>query len=235
MAEDELSFDTTTIESMGKSDAQEVAAAENLQYAGGSGTRADPFQIETAEQLFDISHDPTAYYILTADIDLDGTIYQTLSAGDSSVYYWGVGFYDFSGVFDGQGHTISGLRQGGKGLNPGSHWGLFRRLSGTVRNLGVTDILISVDASYDSNSEVFAGGLAGECRNATIENCFVTGSILMSNTSAKSIAGGLVGSACLSTIKNCYTNCQVNSDKTAVVFVDISTNAACSTATILEK
>ena len=215
LAEDELSFDTTTIESMGKSDAQEVAAAENLQYAGGSGTRADPFQIETAEQLFDISHDPTAYYILTADIDLDGTIYQTLSAGDSSVYYWGVGFYDFSGVFDGQGHTISGLRQGGKGLNPGSHWGLFRRLSGTVRNLGVTDILISVDASYDSNSEVFAGGLAGECRNATIENCFVTGSILMSNTSAKSIAGGLVGSACLSTIKNCYTNCQVNSDKTA--------------------
>ena len=45
---------------------------EDVQFAGGSGTAEDPWQIATAEQLDRVRDDLKAYYILTEDIDLSG-------------------------------------------------------------------------------------------------------------------------------------------------------------------
>lgn len=45
------------------------AFAEEGSFAGGSGTKEDPYQIETLEQLQTMANDMAASYALTADID----------------------------------------------------------------------------------------------------------------------------------------------------------------------
>ena len=88
---------------------------EDVQFAGGSGTAEDPWQIATAEQLDRVRDDLKAHYILTEDIDLSGYenwipigAFQSLSDApeDAEVPHPD---YAFTGTFDGAGHTISNL------------------------------------------------------------------------------------------------------------------------------
>ena len=89
---------------------------EDVQFAGGSGTAEDPWQIATAEQLDRVRDDLKAHYILTEDIDLSGYenwipigAFQSLSDApeDAEVPHPD---YAFTGTFDGAGHTISNLK-----------------------------------------------------------------------------------------------------------------------------
>ena len=80
----------------------------------GSGTESDPYQISTAAQLKrfrDIvngtggqTQNPGACAELTADIDLENEEWKPI--GHASKYDETKAY---SGTFDGQGHTISGL------------------------------------------------------------------------------------------------------------------------------
>ena len=88
---------------------------EDVQFAGGSGTAEDPWQIATAEQLDRVRDDLKAHYVLTDDIDLSGYenwipigAFQSLSDApeDAEVPHPD---YAFTGTFDGAGHTISNL------------------------------------------------------------------------------------------------------------------------------
>ena len=49
-----------------------AGAFAQSEFAGGSGTAEDPWQVTTAEQLDLMHNDLTAHYILTEDIDLSG-------------------------------------------------------------------------------------------------------------------------------------------------------------------
>lgn len=89
---------------------------EDVQFAGGSGTAEDPWQIATSEQLDRVRDDLKAHYILTEDIDLSGYenwipigAFQSLSDApeDAEVPHPD---YAFTGTFDGAGHTISNLK-----------------------------------------------------------------------------------------------------------------------------
>ena len=89
---------------------------EDVQFAGGSGTAEDPWQIATAEQLDRVRDDLKAHYILTEDIDLSGYenwipigAFQSLSDApeDAEVPHPD---YAFTGTFDGADHTISNLK-----------------------------------------------------------------------------------------------------------------------------
>ncbi|MCL2759320.1 MAG: hypothetical protein FWD22_03830 [Treponema sp.] len=106
----------------------------------------------------------------------------------------------FSGVYDGNGYVISNL----KIVNTNDEltaWGLFRVIeNGTVRNIGLVD----VDITAFSNT----GGIAGSLSGGTIENCYVTGSILVSNRSGISLTGGIAGSV-FGHITNCWTNVNI--------------------------
>lgn len=85
----------------------------------------------------------------------------------------------FSGTFEGNGHTISGLQLDGDGSNTG----LFRYLTETavVRNLHITGIITP------GGSGSIAGGIAGS-NAGTIENCSFEGKV-----SGIDNVGGLVG------------------------------------------
>ena len=102
-------------------------------FAGGSGTAEDPFQIATAQQMallakvinqeYDWDHlderdlYQNGYYVLTADIVLNDTSNFVNWESEPPAYVWepigtrkhDSGYWDFEGVFDGQGPTISGL------------------------------------------------------------------------------------------------------------------------------
>ncbi len=89
------------------------------------------------------------------------------------------GIPTFGGVFDGQGHTISGLSLTQKG----SEIGLFRFLQegGTVRNLSVRGSL------SPSGMRSVLGGIAA-VNGGTIENCTFSGAV-----SGSSTVGGIAG------------------------------------------
>ncbi len=61
----------------------------------GSGTEADPYLIESNDQLYAIAHEPQVHYRLVADLDLQG---RTFSSAIIPAFW---------GTFDGAGHSIS--------------------------------------------------------------------------------------------------------------------------------
>gem|GEM_PF-6603745 len=124
---------------------------------------------------------------LAADIDL---AYYATAAFNDGKGWLPIGrslSYDttdpFSGTFDGQGHTITGLYINDTTLN---YAGLFGYLDGaTVKNLGVVD----ADIIASDWIGIIAGMAYGTNGNgSTIEQCYSTGSV-----TGRSNAGGLVG------------------------------------------
>ena len=157
------------------------------QYSGGSGTADDPYQIATAADLIalgETADDYDKHFILTADIDLDpnllgGKVFDRAVIAPDNDRKSGYLGRPFTGVFDGDGHTISHLTIVG-----GALVGLFGELDsgGTISNLG----LEAVDVK---GSVAFAGGLVG-FSDGDIRNCYSTGEV-----SGVDNVGGLVGSA----------------------------------------
>ena len=68
----------------------------------GSGTEADPYLITDVYELQEMSDDLTAYYVLGNDIDASVT-----SSWNGNAGFEPIG--TFTGIFDGQGHTITGV------------------------------------------------------------------------------------------------------------------------------
>jgi uncharacterized protein YjdB len=107
----------------------------------------------------------------------------------------------FSGVFDGNGKTISNLTINRTSDN---YIGLFGYVGGyvsggTVQNLGI------VNASINGGSNV--GGIAGIVQqDSSITNCYSTGVISGTGNSA----GGIAGSVTNSSIANCYSTGSVS-------------------------
>jgi hypothetical protein len=100
---------------------------------------------------------------------------------------------DYSGVFDGNGHVISGLYI----PNGRDQWSMFISIhGGTIKNLGVED-------SYYSNSQGRSGGICGQTwTNSVITNCYFKGVIKCGGSEV----GGIT-SACHngSVVSNCFS------------------------------
>lgn len=112
-----------------------AATAENVAFAGGTGTRDDPYQIETLEQLQAMAGDLSASYVLTADIDAGsiaawqpiGTLVAIDESGETPDPA-----HAFTGSFDGNGHTISNLNVVGTAM--------FAGLFGTTANAAISNV-----------------------------------------------------------------------------------------------
>ena len=104
--------------------------------------------------------------------------------------------HQYTGTFDGGGHTITGLTVTGSD----QYAGLFGYIDkvGTVKNVVLEDVQITSD-----NSSGYAGGVAGDSWG-TIENCSVSGSV-----SGTTFAGGVVGSQWGGSITGCNSSATV--------------------------
>jgi len=161
----------------------------HAKYSGGTGEPNDPYQIATPEDLIALGETPEDYdkhFIMTADIDLDPNLPgrkvfdKAVIAPDTNDANWRFDGTPFTGVFDGNDHTISHLT-----ITSGNYLGLFGRLeSGAeVKNLGVVDVNISGSGDY-------VGGLVGE-NGGTVTHCYSTGTL--SGGVYLGSSGGLVG------------------------------------------
>jgi hypothetical protein len=161
-------------------------------YSGGDGSLESPYQIANKADLLELGADMDNYgscFILTADIDLAGETFTTAVINSTADM-------PFTGVFNGNGHTISNLTIEGTGS---SDVGLFGYLAypGQIANLGVVNANISADD--------YVGILAGESDSGLIIYCGVTGSVAGAN-----YIGGLVGQNYLGYILRCYSKANVS-------------------------
>ncbi len=171
-------------------------------FAGGSGTKEDPYKISNAEQLAllgknieETSYDSktnfdSAYYVLTADISLNNTTDFENWEEAAPEYDWKpIGFeasYRFSGVLDGAGYTISGMyiNTNCEKIESGVY-GLFSKLSGTVKNLKIDKAYIAVSGKTSK-----VGSIAGSAvSNSSIEKCSSKADIYTYDNTC----GGIVG------------------------------------------
>lgn len=109
----------------------------------------------------------------------------------------------FSGTLDGRGHSIKNLK-----ITTGSDFsGLFARLTGTVKNLGLENVDITGGLATGGISGTIYGTTTTYNPSVVIENVFVTGSV-----KGTTEVGGIAGrnnSNMLNTIRNCYVNVTV--------------------------
>jgi hypothetical protein len=170
-------------------------------YSGGDGSEVSPYQIadiNDLQELQNTSADWGDYFIQTDDIDASGT-----SGWDSGNGFSPIGNTTtaFSGEYDGNDYTISGLY-----INRDSTYqALFGETSpaATIKNLGVT----SVDITSTATGWAYIAGLVA--RNyGTIQNCYTTGSV----DSGGWYVGGLVGANEDGTIDKSYSSANVGAD-----------------------
>ncbi len=198
-------------------EAKALPVAES--YKGGSGTAKDPYQIENKEQLALMANQindgsaAEACFVLVDDIAVNDTESFSKWGQQAPEYKW-TGANEFSGVFDGDGHTISGLYMCEVGTYSGLenssidtykteneyNMGLFRTLNGAT----VKDLTIS-ESYFKCLNQAETGAFAGRVTAGSIENCKLEKSNLDSRLGD---VGGLAGSIAATGLgmKNCSTD-----------------------------
>ncbi|MDD2597794.1 MAG: GLUG motif-containing protein, partial [Kiritimatiellae bacterium] len=145
------------------------------QFAGGSGTPADPYRIETAAQLNAMHTNLTAHFQQIADIDL-GVAPWNEGSGWVPI---GTSAAHFTGTYDGAGFTIRNLTVNRPSTG---YQGLFGYLNqATVRNLRLHGVSVRGGGS--------TGGLAGRADYSTLDNISIIGEV----AGAGYYTGGVLG------------------------------------------
>lgn len=165
-------------------------------YAGGDGSKTNPYEIARAEQLAKLARDVNngntfrgKYFKLTADIDLSGGIWMPIG----KYYNYGNGKNRlFFGKFDGNGHVIKKMHIQWEDAddNAKSVWGLFSTLQGesstnltTVTNLIIENAKVEKKRDFSPNgSDYYVGVVAGEIYpNTELSNIIIHGSEITDN------------------------------------------------------
>ncbi len=149
-------------------------------------------EISTWQQLHEMRNDLGGDYVLLNDLCPEDEGYTTYSGPGQGWLPVGV-WPQFTGSFDGQGHTITGLR-----MARGDKAGLFGWTSGaTIQNIGLVDVNVS--------GQIGVGPLVGDAGGGTvITKAWATGSV-----SGNGNVGGLVGSISGAQVTHSYSTCSV--------------------------
>ena len=190
--------------------------------SSGKGTEADPYKIDNGAQLAWLADTVNKaasgtkiYAVLTDDIDLGSKAWTPI----------GKDFNEFSGSFDGQGHTVKGLSVSGV-----ADAGLF----GVAKDATIKNVVVqgSVSGTSDAagilakakttactiencgneavvNSSGYAGGILGENNTynlvCNIDSCYNIGTVTSAGSNSSGRAGGIIGDDGGKTaIENCY-------------------------------
>ena len=188
-------------------------------YAGGSGTKDDPWLISNDLELAKLAHDVNngetkamfagKYFKLTKDIDLSKGKWMPIGTWkcnkkENDRY--------FAGKFDGYGHTIRNMQiEWVNAENNEASWGLFGRLYGTSASseatyASVTNLIIDnahiqkkKDTAPVGTSVIKIGTVAGdmtqfaEISNIIIRNSQITDNAETYNTPNSFRVGGVIG------------------------------------------
>ena len=182
-----------------------LTSSVQAKYSGGTGEPNNPYQIANANDMNKIgahSEDWGSHFLLVNDINLAGyTGTQFNIIGNDST--------SFTGVFDGNNHTIYNFTYESADNDYTGLFGYIDNNSAEVKNLG----LINPDVNAGTGD--FVGSLVGKFYAGTVFNCYVRGGSVSGNRRV----GGLVGYngegrgpgfMTYVTISNCYATTAVS-------------------------
>ncbi len=161
-------------------------------FASGDGTEDDPYMISTAEQLAKLAVDVNAgtyydgiYFELQNNIDLSGCLWSPIGSEQAK---------SFKGIFDGGGHTISGLYI----ISSSNSQALFGCIYGaTIKSVAVDGLVSGGNSIAGVVGAAYSSSIVDSCHNF----CSVSGG---------SGVGGVVGSLSASTISYCSNSASVS-------------------------
>lgn len=150
---------------------------------------ADTFTLDSAEDLAGLAEltnqsSPVTFtgktVLLDTDVDLSGREWIAISQDGQNFTST-----SFSGVFDGQGHTVYNLNN----IHSIEYrYGLFGTVhEATIRNLGLEAAVV---AEAENSTRLEIGTLVSWASSSTIEGCWATGSL---TTPGGYLVGGLIG------------------------------------------
>lgn len=152
----------------------------------GNGSAEQPFALYSRSDLDSIRNHKQSYFILMNDVYIKETHEDTLAGKWAPI---GSPGDPFTGELNGNGHMLINL--------DAQFFGYIN--SGTVRNLGIKNFLIT-----DSLSRV--GIIVGDNNGGLIDSCSISGKF-----EAKGwCIGGIVGFNIGGTISNCRSVCEIN-------------------------
>lgn len=161
-------------------------------YSGGSGTAEDPYRIASKKDLLALAaetKDYGAHILLTADMDLSGQTFgmALIAPATETGPHLEFEATPFTGVFNGDGHKITGLTINDQNRESG-YLALFGCVArgGSVKNLELERVSI-----INAGMGAYLGGLVGRNDAGTITNCGVNGTVDGGDDSAA--VGALVG------------------------------------------
>ena len=166
----------------------------------GDGTEDSPYLIRTAADMQKLAAEVAggnncadSFFRLEADMTLTG---EWTPIGTQAA--------PFAGHFDGDGHTISGIKITNAAAD---YQGLFGYLSGTVRDLTVAGEITSTGR--------YVGGVAGYLVNGEIANCVNNVQITVTTAQNMANVGGIVGSS-TGTVTGCRNTAAVSANQSRV-------------------
>lgn len=185
-------------------------------------------EINSVADFIRIRENLSGNYKLTSDIDLSQIAQDDKNVGKLGWIPFGYGTDgkwqgSFSGIFDGNGHSISGLTMKGNtddsknGETPYTSTGLFGRVEGgTLKNVNINDADITV-SNAATGCCIHTGILAGFVdsdeetgANASVENVSVSGKVIFSSpkqtVEENLVIGGIIGYTGKADITNCTNN-----------------------------
>ncbi len=165
--------------------------------------------ITTKEQLNSIRNSLSAKYYLGNDIEFTEADFAPGGAFYNNGKGWepigANGSNAFKGVFDGNGHTIKGLKinAGGGTTN---FVGLFGYSTGAVSNVKLENVKITVsDSQY-----AYVGGVAGASSNKNISSCTVSGEVKITGITVQTVVGGIAGGVYSGTVSDCFNSAKID-------------------------
>lgn len=144
-----------------------------------------PVKIHTVEELLAMGE--SGSYILMNDLDMSGVSWHCPT---------------FTGTFDGNGHALLNLtltqpaqaKDSSYDGNQNRYDTAFVGLFGSLYDAVVKDLrLVNVRCVMETGEHCFVGGIAGNSRRSTIENCTVTGWLELRADTKMFGVGGVVG------------------------------------------
>ncbi len=165
----------------------------------GDGTKDSAYEISTGSQLAYLTQQTNAgenysgkYFKMTDDINLNSINWTPIN--------------DFAGIFNGNGHKITGLKISSADTQNVGFFGSVGA-GGMIENLGLVGVSISSSYPTSETKTGTTGGLAGKIIGGTIINCYVTGSV--KGLTDYQEVGGIVGHSEQTTIANFYNMADV--------------------------
>ncbi|MBS7398067.1 MAG: hypothetical protein KIG32_06575, partial [Ruminiclostridium sp.] len=165
----------------------------------------DVYQIDSVTDLYwfaeQVNSGNTSYNaVLTADITVNSGVIDSngnLASDTTGFMQWtpmGTSDKPYKGIFDGQGHKISGLYFNTPSIQ---YVGFFGRIgTGTIKNLGVVD-------SYFLGNQ-YVGGICGYSVNGIISGCYSISAVY-----GEYSCGGICGNNDSGAITNCCSNSDI--------------------------